>query len=299
MQIGRRLQTCPTLLAESANLRGAMSLLNRRSFLGAGAALCAVSGSRLDAAPEDSYPFQLGVASYSFRKFPRAKAIEMTLALSARYINIKSFHLPLESTPDEIRAARAEFEAAGLIIDGGGNISFDKEDDADIRSKFEYAKLAGMPTIVCAPTHRTLPMLEKFVREYGIRIAIHNHGPEDKEFPSPQTVLAAVKDMDPRIGLCMDVGHTVRAGADPVASAAEAGPRLLDMHIKDLRKPALGQDCPVGEGIMPVVALFRQLRKMRYAGGVMLEYEAEPDNPLPGMLKSFAFMRGVLAGLNA
>ena len=276
-----------------------MSSLNRRSFLNAGAALVAASGSVLRAAlPEDSFPFRLGVASYSFRKFPRDKAIEMTIALNVRYINIKSFHLPLDSTSDQIRAARAEFEAAGLTIDGGGNISFDKEDDADIRSKFEYAKLANMPTIVCAPTHRTLPMLEKFVREYGIRIAIHNHGPEDKQFPTPQSVLAAVKDMDPRMGLCMDVGHTLRAGADPVASAAEAGARLLDMHIKDLRKAALGQDCPVGEGVMPVVAIFQQLRKMRYAGGVMLEYEADENNPLPGMQKSFAYMRGVLAGLN-
>jgi sugar phosphate isomerase/epimerase len=273
--------------------------ITRRSFTGAGAAVCAVSASRAGAAlPDASVPFKLGVASYSFRKFPRAKAIEMTVALNTRYINIKSFHLALDSTPEQIRSARAEFEAAGLTILGGGNIAFDKEDDADIRGKFEYARLAGMPLMVCAPTHATLPMLEKFVREYDIRLAIHNHGPEDKQFPTPQGVLAAVKDMDPRIGLCIDVGHTVRAGADPVASVAEAGPRLYDMHMKDLRKPVSGQDCPVGEGMMPVVGIFQQLRKTGYAGGVMLEYEADPDDPLPGMQKSFAFMRGVLAGLN-
>jgi sugar phosphate isomerase/epimerase len=261
--------------------------------------VCAVSVSRVSAAlPDASAPFKLGVASYSFRKFPRARAIEMTLALKVRYINIKSFHLALDSTPDETRAARAEFEAAGLTILGGGNIAFDKEDEADIRNKFAYAKLAGMPLMVCAPTHTTLPKLEKFVREYDIRLAIHNHGPEDKQFPTPQSVLAAVKDMDPRIGLCIDVGHTVRAGADPVASAAQAGPRLYDMHMKDLRKPVSGQDCPVGEGIVPVVGIFQQLRKMRYGGGVMLEYEAEAEDPLPGMQKSFAYMRGVLAGLN-
>ncbi|MGA3027834.1 MAG: sugar phosphate isomerase/epimerase [Bryobacteraceae bacterium] len=277
-----------------------MSPLTRRSFLGAGAAVCAVSGSRLRAAlPDDSFPFKLGVASYSFRKFPRARAIEMTLALNVRYINIKSFHLALESTPEQIRGARAEFESAGLTILGGGNIAFDKEDEADIRHKFEYAKLAGMPLMVCAPTHATLPKLEKFVREYDIRLAIHNHGPEDKQFPTPQTALAAVKDMDPRIGLCVDVGHTLRAGADPVASVADAGPRLLDMHMKDLRKPVTGQDCPVGDGIMPVPGLFQQLSRMKYAGGVMLEYEADADDPLPGVQKSFAYMRGVLAGLNA
>lgn len=269
----------------------------RRSFLGASATLCAASAIRLNAAPADN-SFKLGVASISFKNFPRARAIEMTLALHTPYLNVKFVHLPLDSAPDEIRAARAEFADAGITVLGGGLIPFDKEDDADIRHKFEYAKLAGMPLIVAGPTHRTLPMLEKFVREYDIRIAIHNHGPEDPQFPTPQSALAAVKNMDPRIGLCIDVGHTLRAGADPVASLAEAGPRLLDMHIKDLRKPEKGQDCPVGEGVMPIAAIFQQLRRMRYTGGVMLEYEIDENDPLPGMQKSFAYMRGVLAGLN-
>jgi len=280
-------------------------LSSRRSFLGAGAAACALSGARVrassaqvrSAGPDDAIAFRLGVASYSFRKFSRERAIQMTLALGVHDINIKSFHLPLESTAEQIRAARTEFESAGLSIDGGGNIAFDKEDDGAIRRTFEYARLAGMPLMVCAPTLRTLPLLEKFVREYDIRLAIHNHGPEDKTFPTPQVVLAAVKGMDARIGCCVDVGHTLRAGADPVGSLADAGPRLLDIHMKDLRKPAEGQDCPVGDGMMPVAAIFRQLRRMRYAGGVMLEYETDADNPYPGMQKSFAYMRGVLAGM--
>ena len=271
---------------------------SRRSFLGAGVAACAVSRVRLDAGlPDKAFAFRLGVASYSFRKFSRERAIQMTLALGARDINIKSFHLPLDSTPEQIRAARAEFESAGLRIDGGGNIAFDREDDVAIRHTFEYARLAGMPLMVCAPAMGTLPMLEKFVREYDIRLAIHNHGPEDKVFPTPQTVLAAVKGMDARIGCCVDVGHTLRAGADPVGSLADAGGRLLDIHMKDLRKPAEGQDCPVGDGMMPVAAIFRQLRKMGYAGGVMLEYETDADNPYPGMQKSFAYMRGALAAM--
>jgi sugar phosphate isomerase/epimerase len=277
-----------------------MSMPTRRFFLGAGAAVCALSTSRANATvPEDSFPFKLGVASISFSRFPRERAIAMTRALNVRYINIKFVHLALDSTPEEIRAARAEFDAAGLTILGGGLIPFQTEDEADIRRKFEYAKLAGMPLIVAGPTHGTLPMLEKYVREYDIKVAIHNHGPEDKQFPTPQSALAAVKGMDPRMGLCVDVGHTMRAGADPVASLAEAGPRLLDIHMKDLRKNAAWEACPVGDGEMPVVAIFQQLRKMRYAGGVMLEYETDIDNPLPGMQKSFAFMRGVLAGLNS
>ncbi len=247
---------------------------------------------------------KLGVASYSFRKFSRAQAISMTLQLGTRYLNVKDFHLPLDSTPEQIDAAVKEFHDAGIILVGCGNITFDKDDEADIRHKFEYAKRAGFPLIVCAPTHVTLPKLEKFVKEYNIKIALHNHGPEDKNFPTPQSVLEAVKDMDPRCGLCMDIGHTARAGADIVESIAQAGPRLLDMHFKDLADPhnsdwkvARDSQVAVGEGKLPIRQVFAQLMKINYKGSVNLEYEVHPDDPMPGMQKSFTYMRGILTGL--
>jgi sugar phosphate isomerase/epimerase len=244
--------------------------------------------------------FKLGVASYSFRKFPRADAIRMTKELGTPYLNVKEFHLPLNSTPEQIDAAKKEFADAGIILVGCGNVSFQKDDEADIRSKFEYAKRAGFPLIVCAPTHVTLPKLEKFVREYDIKIAVHNHGPEDKHFPTPQSVLAVVKSMDPRCGLCIDIGHTSRTGVDVVESIAEAGPRLLDMHAKDLADPKVKESqVPVGEGKLPIPQIFMQLIKMKYGGCVNLEYEIEENNPLPGMQKSFSYMRGVLAGIEA
>jgi len=140
----------------------------------------------------------------------------------------------------------------------------------------------------------------KYVKEYNIKIAVHNHGPEDKHFPTPQSVLAATKNMDPRCGLCMDIGHTSRTGKDIVESIAEAGPRLLDMHVKDLTDP-MGKDSqvPVGEGKLPLPRIFLQLIKIKYNGCVNLEYEVQEDNPLPGMIKSFAYMRGVLAGIQS
>jgi len=242
---------------------------------------------------------KLGVASYSFRKFTRAQAIEMTKALGTPYLNIKDVHLKLDSTLAEIDAARQEFASAGLVIVGGGNISFpDSDSDAQRRAKFEYAKRAGMPLIVCAPTHDTLPKLEGLVKEFDIKIAIHNHGPEDHQFPTPQSALEAVRNLDPRCGLCIDVGHTARTGKDVVESIAEAGPRLLDMHLKDLKDmSAKESQCDVGEGKMPFPEMFRQMLKMRYAGYANLEYEINENNPLPGMQKSFAYMRGVLAGI--
>jgi sugar phosphate isomerase/epimerase len=243
---------------------------------------------------------KLGVASYSLRKFSRQQAIEMTKALGTPYINLKSTHLPYEATAGEIAAARREIEAAGLQIVGGGMIAFESDTDDGVRKYFEYAKAAGMPLIVGTSKPRMLPRIEKFVKQYDIRLAIHNHGPEDSDFPSPYDVLKAVKGMDPRVGLCMDIGHTVRTGTDPVRAAADAGARLLDIHAKDLRDLRVKESqCIVGEGKIPVSALFRQLEAMKYPGYVNLEYEIDEDNPMPGMKQSFAYMRGVLAGLGA
>ncbi len=248
---------------------------------------------------------KLGIASYSFRNFPRAQAISMTLQLGTHYLNVKDKHLPIDSTPEQIDAAVKEFHDAGIIFDGCGNVDFKKDDEGDIRHKFEYAKRAGFPVIICAPSHVTLPKLEKFVKEYDIKVAVHNHGPEDKDFfPTPQSVLAVIKDMDPRMGCCVDIGHTARAGMDVVETLAEVGPRLHDMHTKDLADPhnpdwkvARDSQVAVGEGKLPIRQIFAQLVKMNYNGGVDLEYEIHADDPLPGMQKSFTYMRSVLADL--
>ncbi len=269
-------------------------------FAFAGAALSPGFSSSLYAA-EDAYSgLKLGIASYSLRKFGRSPAIKMVKELNTPYINIKEFHLPYSSSPDELANGRAEFGRAGLKITGGGTINLQKEDAADIRRYFDYAKACGMPLMVVAPTVKTVPMIEKIAIEYNIKVAIHNHGPEDRHFPTPQSALKLVKNMHPLMGLCIDVGHTARTGVDVVESIAEAGTRLLDMHIKDLRELLeKGSQCIVGEGKMPVVKIFSQLRKMNFQGGVMLEYEIEADDPLPGMQRSFAYMRGVLAGMGA
>ena len=191
-----------------------------------------------------------------------------------------------------------QYRAAGLKLTAAGTIPFKNDDDEDIRSKFEYVKAAGIPLIVGAPTHQTLPRVEKFVKQYNIRVGIHNHGPEDKEWPSPLDVLAAVDTMDPRMGCCIDVGHTMRTGADVVEAIRKAGPRLFDIHMKDLANATSKESqVAVGEGIMPVRAIFETLIAMRYPGFVDLEYEIKPTDPLPGMMESFAYMRGVLNGM--
>ena len=271
----------------------------RRGFFGtaAGVAGFASAAGRLSAEIDnEALGFKLGVASYSLRSFSRADAIKMLQELKTPFVSVKDVHLKMDLSPADTEQAVAEFKAAGLQIMSGGNISLKKE--TDVKSAFEYAKRCGMPMIVCIPSHATVKSVEAAVKEYNIRAAIHNHGPEEKDFPSPESVLEAIHGMDPRMGLCIDVGHTERAGSDPVACISKAGARLFDMHVKDLRDLA-GKDsqCDVGEGKIPFPALFRALKKAGYKGCVNLEYEINAKNPLPGMQRSFAYMRGVMAGI--
>jgi len=242
-------------------------------------------------------PVRLGIASYTFRNFDSIHLVDWVRQLKTPYLNLKDMHLPMKPL-DQVAAKAAEYRAAGFTLTAAGNITFDKDDDDDIRPKFEYLKAAGIPIAVCAPTHQNLPRLEKFVKEYDIKLAIHNHGPEDKNFPSPFDVLAAVKNLDQRIGLCMDLGHSLRAGADVVAAIHAAGPRLYDIHIKDLAdSKAKESQVAVGEGVMPVREVFHALMETKYKGNVDLEYEIHADDPFPGVVESFAYMRGVLAGM--
>ena len=274
---------------------------SRRQLLGG--SLAAVAGMGVAAADHHEKggkePLKLGVASYSLRKLSRAEAIKAMERLGVKYINIKSFHAPLELSDAEVEQARKDFTNAGLEILGVGNISLQKGED-EIKRAFQYAKLLGAPVMVMAPSHENVPKIEPYVKEYDIKAAIHNHGPEDKFFPAPADVLKAVKGMDQRMGLCVDLGHTTRTSTGAVAALKQAGNRLHDIHMKDLRD-LMGKDTQVavGQGAMPVAEIFQYLLKTGYKGGVMLEYEIEADNPLPGMEKSFAFMRGVLAGLQA
>jgi sugar phosphate isomerase/epimerase len=268
------------------------------AMLGASALMPKFAGALaagLDTLPPS--PIRLGIASYTFRKFDQAHLIDFMKQLKTPYLNLKDAHLPM--TPaDQVAPRAAEYRAAGFTLTAAGTIYFDKDNDEDVRSKFEYCKAAGIPLIVGAPTHQTLPRVEKFAKEYNIRVGIHNHGPEDKEWPSPLDVLDAVKNMDSRMGCCIDVGHTMRTGTDVVGAIRKAGPRLFDIHMKDLADSTKKESqVAVGQGVMPVPEIFKTLIEMKYPGYVDLEYEIFPDDPMPGVMQSFAYMRGVLAGM--
>src|SRR3989475_6771682 len=250
--------------------------------------------------PGDEGPsIRLGLASYTFRNFNRAQMIGFLKQLNVLELNAKDVkdHLPADA--QEEAAALADYAAAGIKLHAAGTIYFPKDEDADIRSKFEYCKRAGIAGIVAGdPAPETLPRIEKFVKEYDIRFAVHNHGPEDKLWHSPLDVLKAVKGMDPRIGCCIDVWHTVRAGTDVVQAIHEVGARLFNVHMKDLTNfQSKESQVQVGDGIMPVKKIFEALIATKYKGFVDLEYEVHPDDPMPGVISSFAYMRGALAGM--
>ncbi|HEY1986652.1 MAG TPA: sugar phosphate isomerase/epimerase [Terracidiphilus sp.] len=282
-----------------------MNTLSRRNFVRSGALVAAAC-----AAPSLSFaepkaqsgapsPLHLGIASYTFRNFNRAQMITWLKQLGVTSLNVKDVkdHLPMD--PAAEAQALDDYKANGIALHAAGAIYFPKDEDDDIRAKFEYCKRAGIKVIVAGdPAPATLPRVEKFVKEYDIRIAIHNHGPEDKIFPSPLDVLKAVKTMDPRIGCCIDIGHCVRAGTDVVEAIHAAGPRLFNLHFKDLTSfDAKESQVAVGEGKMPIREIFEALIKTKYQGWIDLEYEVHGDDPMPGVTESFAYMRGILTGL--
>ncbi len=250
-------------------------------------------------AGEEASAIRLGLASYTFRNFTRAQMIGFMKQLNVFALNAKDAkdHLPMD--PQEEAAALADYAAARIKLHAAGTVYFAKDEDDDIRSKFEYCKRAGIGVIVAGdPAPETLPRIDKFVKEFDIRIAIHNHGPEDKLWHSPLDVLRTVKGMDPRIGCCIDVGHTVRAGTDLVQAIHEAGPRLFNVHMKDLTNfQSKESQVAVGDGIMPVRKMFEALIATKYQGFVDLEYEIHPEDPMPGVMVSFSYMRGILAGM--
>ncbi len=278
-----------------------MNSINRRDLIRATTlASAACTLPRLQAQPlQAPTPIKLGLASYTFRNFTRAQLIGFMQQLHVSALNAKDVkdHLPME--PPAEAAALADYAVTHIQLHAIGTVSFAKPDEAEIRAKFDYAKRAGVRVIVAGdPTDETLPILNRMVAEYDVRIAIHNHGPEDHRWHSPLDVLAAVQQLDPRIGCCIDVGHAERAGTDVIRAIHEAGPRLFNMHIKDLTDySSKASQVAVGEGTIPIRGIFQALAEIRYPGFVDLEYEIHPDDPLPGVIASFAYMRGVLAGM--
>ena len=283
-------------------------LHTRRRILqlaGAGAAASLARSARaqpmyrpLEPRLDSKVGLKLGLASYTLRKFKLDETLEMTKRVGLKYICFKSFHLPLDSTPQQIADVVKKVKDAGLILYGGGVISMKTE--AQVNNAFDYAKAAGMKVIVAAPAPGLLPLVDKKVKQYDMKVAIHNHGPGDKNYPTPDRAYDKIRQYDKRIGFCHDIGHTQRLGIDPVVSTEKVADRLHDVHIKDVTGPtAKDHGCEIGRGVIDIPKFLRLLLTIKYPGVVSFEYEKDADDPLAGLAESVGYVKGALTAMQA
>ncbi len=264
----------------------------------AASAVPALAGaSNADAqSAKQKYDYKLGVASYTLRKFSTEEALDMTLRCGVNRITFKDFHLPLDASKETIRQTVELCRKKGVELYGAGVIYMRSEDEVD--NAFEYAKTAGMKMIIGVPNHELLDYVEEKVKQYDIMLAIHNHGPGDKLYPSAESAYKLIKNMDKRMGLCIDIGHTKRINRNPEQDLIDFFDRVLDIHIKDVSAAAAeGKTVIIGRGVIDIPSFLRKVAEMGYNGTLALEYEAEADDPLPGMMESFGYTKGVFATL--
>ena len=245
-------------------------------------------------APETDEMFKLGMAGYTFVKFDLQKTLETMKRCDVHYLCIKDFHLPVKSTDEEIAAFHAKLEEYDVKGYAVGPLYMKTE--ADIDKYFDYAKRVGVNTIVGVPAYELLPYVDKKVKEYGFNYAIHLHGPDIEIFPDADDVWEHTKNLDPRIGMCLDIGHDTRNGKDPVKDLEKYHTRVFDMHLKDVTgNTGLGYSVEVGRGIIDFPALVKMMRKVEYKGVISLEHERNMDNPFLGIAESIGYFRGVVA----
>jgi inosose dehydratase len=274
-------------LAAATAALGTMSTAGARALAGADGG---------EAAAPAIVPFELGIASYTFRSLPLDQAIAMTARLRVTRITLKDMHLPMAVTPAEMAAVRDKLKAAGIELSSCGVVYMKTEDE--VRKAFAYARLAGIPMMVGVPDATLMDAAERQVKETGIAMAVHNHGPNDLRFPSPEDAYRAVEKRDKRMGLCIDVGHTRRLGLDPAAEVIRFADRLLDVHIKDVSAAtAAGTTVEIGRGVIDTPALLRALVKIGYAKTIHFEHEKDGNDPFPGLAESVGYVRGALAAI--
>jgi inosose dehydratase len=281
-----------------------MKTLSRRAFVGrsvaAGAALAVapalrgLGGRERPARKPAGRSFDLGVASYTFREFGLEAALAMTRRVGLTRICLKDVHLPLQSSDAEIASAMRMIRESGIAAYACGVIYM--KSPAEVERAFAYAAAGGMGLIVGVPEPDLLALAATKARETGIRLAVHNHGPGDPLYPTPQSVYEKVRTLGPGVGLCLDVGHCQRSGIDPAAAAAACADRLLDLHLKDVTAASKeGEAVEIGRGVIDIPRLLRTLARVNYLGTASFEYEKDSRDPLPGLAESVGYVRGVLA----
>jgi inosose dehydratase len=275
---------------------------SRRQFLKlAGTGILATGSSFLYACPDMPFGsnktvdnFIIGMAGYTFREFSVEKTIEMMKRIGVTNLSLKDFHLPMNSTREQINVVLEKFKSAGINVYTAGVVYMKTQESVD--QAFEYAKMAGVRMIVGAPNHELLPYVEEKLKTYDFKLAIHNHGPDNPLYPNVSDIWNHIKDLDSRMGICIDIGHTTRDGQDPSADILKYKSRIYDIHIKDVDKASKeGKTIEMGRGIINIPEVVAALRKIRYSGCCSLEFEKDMKDPLPGIAESIGYFKGVMA----
>lgn len=277
--------------------------LTRRNFVRtAGTGLIATSLPSIAYGSSDSSTspvndaFRLAIAGYSFARLSLDQSLEIMKKVGISLLGVKDFHLPLDSTKDVIDQTLTKMKSYGVEPYGVGPIYMKSE--AAVDQAFAYAKLVGVKLIIGVPDIKFLPYVEKKVKEYGFRFAIHNHGPDLPLYSSAEDIWKEIRDLDPRIGFCLDIAHTKRLGLDPVETYIKYKDRMYDFHIWDVDKPEKAGWCvEAGRGIIDFPEFFKVLRENGYSGTCSLEYGKDMNDPLEGIAESIGYFHGVLAGL--
>lgn len=240
--------------------------------------------------------FPLGIAGYTFAKFDLEHAIAMMNRLGVKNLSLKEYHLPLNSDDEKVKSVMGAFAAAGINVYAVGVIYMKTKQAVD--DAFAYARKAGVSLIVGVPNYDLLDYTEEKVNETNIRIAIHNHGPEDALYPGPEQVYQRIRDRDARMGLCLDIGHATRAGTSLEKAIKDYRTRLYDLHIKDITIAGKdGKATEIGRGVIDFKALVKALQKNQYAGMCSIEFEKDMTDPLPGIAESIGYFKGVMTSL--
>ncbi len=245
---------------------------------------------------ENTSALPVGIAGYTFLHFDIPQSIQMMQRVDVHFMSVKDFHLPLNSSQEKIDEVKKQFQDGGITIYGVGVIYMKTKEAVD--QAFDYAKKVGVPIIIGVPDYDLIDYSEQKVKEYNIKLAIHNHGPEDKLYPSPKEAYERIKNRDPRMGLCLDIGHAMRAGVEPAKAVKEYGKRIFDLHIKDVTKAVEdGQAIEAGRGILNFPVFVKALRKVNYPGHCSIEFEKDMKDPLPGIAESVGYFKGVKDGV--
>ncbi|WP_336514825.1 sugar phosphate isomerase/epimerase [Pollutibacter soli] len=265
----------------------------KTGILGLGSALVPASSLFSSEKSTPAETLNVGLASYTLRKFNLDETIAVSKRLGLQKIALKSMHMPINASADELKSMAAKVSAAGLQLYGAGVIYMKTQDE--VAQAFTYAKNAGIPTIIGVPNHDLLKFVEEQVKSSGIRLAIHNHGPGDDLYRSPDDVYSRVKDLDKRIGLCIDVGHVQRIGQNPAEKLEKYHSRLYDIHLKDVDKNnEQGKPIEIGRGVIDIPAIIKTLKKIGYKETIAIEYEKDEQDPVPGLAESTGYVRAVI-----